>query len=43
MENYSYEAIFYDKPNGTVPAKDFLISLDVKMRAKMTKTINVIK
>lgn len=41
MENY--EIIFYDKPDGTEPAKEFLLSLDHKMRAKMLRTIDLKK
>lgn len=29
-----FEIIFYDKPDGTEPVKDFLDGLDIKMRAK---------
>ena len=38
-----YEAIFYDKPDGTEPVKDFLTSLEPKMRAKMVKTIALLE
>ncbi len=41
MDNY--EIIFYDKPDGTEPAKEFLLSLDHKMRAKMLKTIDLLE
>lgn len=34
-----YEIEFYDKPDGTEPAKDFILSLDKKMRAKVLRTI----
>ena len=34
-----FEIIFYDKPDGTEPVKEFLDSLDVKMRAKMLRTV----
>ena len=34
-----FEVIFYDKPDGTEPVKDFLDSLDTKMRAKMLRTV----
>lgn len=34
-----FEIIFYDKPDGNEPAKEFLDSLDVKMRAKMLRTV----
>ena len=33
------EILFYDRPDGTEPVKDFLDSLNVKMRAKMLRTI----
>ena len=35
-----FEIIFYEKADGTEPAKDFLLSLDIKMRAKMFRTID---
>ena len=35
----SFTVIFYEKENGEQPAKEFLLSLDVKMRAKMSDTI----
>jgi len=38
-----FEAIFYDEPNGEEPAKLFLVSLDKKMRAKMTWTIALLQ
>ena len=38
-----YEAVFYDKPDGTEPVKDFLLSLDKKMRAKMLKEIALLE
>ena len=38
-----YKAIFYDLPNGTEPAKDFLDTLDAKMFAKIIRAINIIK
>lgn len=33
---------FYNKADGTEPAKEFLLSLDKKMRAKMFKTIELL-
>ncbi len=30
-----YKIFFYDLPDGSEPVKEFLDSLDVKMRAKM--------
>ena len=37
-----FEIIFYDKPNGEEPAKDFICSLDKKMQARMTKMITLL-
>ena len=34
-----FEIIFFGKPDGTEPVKKFLDSLDVKMRAKMLRTV----
>lgn len=32
--------IFYQKEDGTAPAKEFLKGLDPKMRAKVARTVN---
>ena len=37
-----FEIIFYDKPDGTEPVREFLDSLDVKMRAKMVREIELL-
>lgn len=34
---------FYDKTDGTRPARDFILSLPVKMRAKMARTISMLE
>ena len=34
-----YEVLFYDLADGTEPAKEFLLGLDNKMRAKLARTI----
>lgn len=34
-----FEAIFYQKEDGTEPAKEFLLGLDKPMRAKMLRAI----
>lgn len=34
-----YEIEFYDRPDGTEPAKEFVLSLDKKMRAKVLRTV----
>ena len=43
MQNFPYQAIFYDKPDGTIPTSEFLLSIDKKMRAKMIWTINILQ
>ena len=43
MPKFPYKAEFYDKPDGTEPAKDFLDTLDAKMFAKLIRAIDVIK
>lgn len=37
-----FEVFFYDKEDGTEPAKEFLLGLDTKMRAKMLRTISLL-
>lgn len=37
-----YQVIFYEKENGNEPVKEFLDSLDVKMKAKMFRTISIL-
>lgn len=37
-----FEIIFYDKSDGTEPVKEFLDSLNVKMRAKMVREIELL-
>ncbi len=41
MDNFEVE--FYTKENGEKPAKDFILSLDVKMRAKILGIISVLE
>lgn len=38
----SFEVLFYDKKDGGEPAKEFLLSLEPKMRAKMARTIDLL-
>ena len=38
-----FEIIFYDKPDGSEPAKDFILSLDTKMRAKMLRMVQLLQ
>lgn len=37
------EVVFYNKEDGTEPAKDFVNSLDKKMMAKMVRTIEMLQ
>lgn len=37
-----FEIIFYDKPNGDEPAKDFICSLDAKMKARRLRMVNLL-
>ena len=37
------KVIFYQKKDGSVPVKEFLCSLDKKMRAKMARTISLLQ
>lgn len=37
-----FEIVFYDKPDGTEPVKDFLLAVDSKMRARLLKTIDLL-
>jgi len=38
-----FEAIFYSKPNGLEPTREFLSKLDKKMRAKVLWTIALLE
>lgn len=38
-----FEVIFYETENGECPVAEFLECLDVKMRAKMARTINMLQ
>lgn len=39
----SVTAEFYDLPDGRKPAKEFLDSLNIKMKAKMARTIKLLE
>ena len=34
-----FEIVFYDKPDGSEPVKEFLLSVDNKMRARLLRTL----
>ncbi len=38
-----YNTIFYETVEGKMPAKDFLLSLDYDMRAKMIRTLELLQ
>ena len=38
-----FELIFYDKSDGTEPAKEFVLNLDIKMRAKMLRAMTLLE
>ena len=38
-----FEVSFYEKEDGSKPVQEFLDSLDLKMRAKMIGTIEMLK
>lgn len=37
------KAIFYTLPDGTEPAKEFMLRLDTKLRAKLARTIGLLE
>lgn len=41
-ESEQFQVLFYDRPDGKEPAKEFLLSLDKKMRAKMLRTVELL-
>ena len=43
MDYMKFKVLFYQKEDGTEPAKVFLNSLDKKMRAKMVRTIETLQ
>lgn len=38
-----FEIVFYKKEDGREPVKEFLLSTDIKMRAKMLRTIQLLQ
>ena len=43
MSTRKYQVDFYETIDGKQPAKDFLLSLDYAMRAKMISTISILQ
>ena len=42
MNDFEFDVGFYDAPNGTKPAKEFILKLEPKMRAKMLRLVNML-
>lgn len=38
-----FQVLFYDKPDGTEPAKEFILGLDKKMQAKVLRTVEMLQ
>lgn len=38
-----FEVVFYEKENGDCPVEEFLLSLDVKMRAKIVGLLELLE
>ena len=38
-----YQAVFFEHKNGSIPAQEFLDSIDEKLRAKMLRTISILQ
>ena len=43
IEQYSFRVEFYETEDGHQPAREFLLSLDVKMRAKLSDRISLLQ
>lgn len=41
--NREYNTIFYETADGKIPAKEYLLSLDYDMRAKMIRTLEMLQ
>jgi len=42
-EENIFEVEYYDKPDGTYPAEEFILAQDVKMRAKLFKLLELLE
>lgn len=43
MLNNNFEVIFYELENGSIPVIDFIKKLDIKMRTKLLRTIELLE
>jgi len=43
LQNSDFDVKFYDKADGTKPAKDFVLELPPKMRAKVLRVIDMLE
>ena len=41
-EQSEFSVIFYEKEDGSMPARDFILSLDEKLKAKTLRNINLL-
>jgi len=42
VDNFEFDIVFYDTPDGKEPAREFIVKLEIKMRAKMLRLINML-
>ena len=42
-EEIFFDVEYYDKPDGTYPAEEFILSQDVKMKAKLFKLLELLE
>ena len=42
MPNNDFQIVFYNKPDGTEPVREFILSQDDKMRARIYKVIGML-
>ena len=43
MQEFEFDVKFYDKTDGTKPAKEFILELTPKMRAKMLRMVDMLE
>ena len=42
-EDLRLNVVFYEKEDGTIPAAEFMVSLDEEMRAKITRSLKILE
>jgi phage-related protein len=43
MDEKAFEVIYYDKPDGTFPAEEFILGQEPKMHAKLFKQVGLLE